>query len=207
MKVLLLSPHTDDVELGAGGTVAKLLEEGHELFWAVFSTCEDAVPKGMPKDTLKKEFLDVMKHLDIKNYEIYSFKNRNFPSQRQEILDALVDLKNKINPDLVICPSLNDTHQDHNTIAMEAFRCFKKTANIIGYEFPWNKIHFSPTFFSRLSESHLKKKLEMLEKYKTQSILRRNYFSKDFIFSLAKVRGVQCNSDYAEAFEVIRWRL
>ncbi|HDI02676.1 MAG TPA: PIG-L family deacetylase, partial [Candidatus Aenigmarchaeota archaeon] len=96
MKVLLLSPHTDDVELGAGGTVAKLLEEGHELYWVVFSTCEDAVPKGLPRDTLKKEFLSVVNYMGIKNYETHNFKNKEFPSHRQEILETLVNVKKKI---------------------------------------------------------------------------------------------------------------
>lgn len=207
MKVLLLSPHTDDVEMGAGGTIAKLIEEGHEIKWAVFSTCEDAAPSGMPKDSMKKEFLKVVRMLGIKDYEIYNFENKRFPEQRQKILDTMHELKNKTKPELVICPSMNDTHQDHNTIAMEAFRCFKKSANIIGYEMPWNKINFSPTFFSDLSEEHMKKKLEILNCYESQIALKRNYFSKDFVMGLAKVRGVQSNSDYAEAFEVIRWRL
>ena len=207
MKILLLSPHTDDVELGAGGTVAKFVEEGHDITWAVFCTCEDAVPEGMDTDALRKEFIDVTKRMGIKNYEIFDFKNKHFPEQRQEILDKMHTMKLKINPDMVICPSLNDTHQDHNTIAMETFRCFKMSANIIGYEMPWNKINFSPTFFSPITKEHLRKKLYALKCYKTQEILNRSYFSSEFIKGLAKVRGVQSNNEYAEAFEVIRWKM
>jgi LmbE family N-acetylglucosaminyl deacetylase len=207
MKVLLLSPHTDDAELGSGGTIVKLLEQGHDISWAVFSTCEDAVPEGTAKDTLRKEFLSVIKDLNIKNYEIYDFPNKNFPQKRQEILDVLTSLNEKFEPELVICPSLNDKHQDHKTIADEAFRCFKKTSSIIGYELPWNKIDFSPSLFSKLTREHIDKKLEILKFYKSQITLNRSYFSRDFILGLGKMRGVQSNSDYAEGFEVIRWKI
>lgn len=205
MKILLLSPHTDDVELGAGGTVVKLLEQKNTVKWVVFSTCEDAVPVGMPKDTLKKEFLEVVKDLGIKDYEILNFKNKYFPEYRQEILDKLAEIKNKFKPDLVISPSLFDLHQDHKTIAEECFRCFKKDSSILGYEMPWNAINFSNTYFSRLNEKHIERKIDLLKHYKSQFRLVRNYFSEDFIRGLAKVRGVQCNSNYAEAFEVVRW--
>jgi LmbE family N-acetylglucosaminyl deacetylase len=60
-RILILSPHTDDAELGAGGYISKLLEEEYELYWSVFSIAEDSVPGGMPKDTLKNEFLIVIK--------------------------------------------------------------------------------------------------------------------------------------------------
>ena len=74
MKYLLLAPHTDDVELGCGGTVKKLLSQGHDLYWVVFSTAEDSVPPNMPKDTLRNEFLDVINSLQMseRQYEILS---------------------------------------------------------------------------------------------------------------------------------------
>lgn len=205
MKVLLLSPHTDDIELGAGGSVARLLEENHEFFWAVFSICEDAVPEGMPKNTLKEEFLNVIRFLGIKNYKIFNFKNKFLFKHRQEILDELWKIKKKFKPDLVIGPSLDDLHQDHNTIAMETFRCFKKDCSILGYEVPYNNSKFNFDFFYRLERRHIEKKIKMLDFYKSQYILNRNYFSREYIYGLAKVRGVQCNSKYAEVFEVIRW--
>ena len=73
MRILILSPHTDDAELGCGGSITKFIEEGHEILWVVFSTAEESLPKGLPKDTLKKEFLSVMKDLGLKeeNYKIF----------------------------------------------------------------------------------------------------------------------------------------
>lgn len=207
MKILLLSPHTDDVEMGCGGSVCKFIEEGHDVFWVVFSTAEDSVPKGFFKDTLKKEFLKVMEDLGLKkeNYVIHNFKVRNLHEKRQEILEELIRIRDDFKPDLVISPSLNDFHQDHQIVANEAVRAFKKCSSIIGYELPWNHITFNTSLFIKLDSKHIEKKFNLLKNYKTQFSMGRNYFSKEQIFGLAKVRGVQCDSEYAEAFEVIRW--
>jgi LmbE family N-acetylglucosaminyl deacetylase len=206
MKILLLSPHTDDIELGAGGTVIKLLEEkSNDICWAVFSICEDAVPEGLPPDTLEKEFTNGASKLGIGNYHIYRFPNKNFPRYRQEILDELDIIKKEFKPDTVILPSLNDFHQDHKIIAEEAVRAFKRDASIIGYELPWNNLVFRPQLSVKLTEKQMQGKWEMLSVYKSQFTLQRNYFSKEFIFGWARMRGAQCNSAYAEAFEVIRW--
>jgi LmbE family N-acetylglucosaminyl deacetylase len=206
MKILLLSPHTDDIELGAGGTVIKLLEDkSNDICWAVFSICEDAVPEGLPPDTLEKEFTSVASKLGIGDYRIYRFPNKNFPQYRQEILTELDKVKKEFKPDLLISPSLNDFHQDHNTIAEEAIRAFKKDASIVGYELPWNNLVFSPQLTIGLTEKQMQGKWEALSVYKSQFVSHRNYFSKEFIFGWARMRGAQCNSAYAEAFEVIRW--
>lgn len=206
MKILLLSPHTDDIELGAGGSLMKLLEDkSNDICWAVFSICEDAVPDGLPPDTLEREFISVASRLGIRNYHIYRFPNKNFPQHRQEILDQLDKVKREFKPDLLIAPSLNDFHQDHKTIAEEAVRAFKKDASIIGYELPWNNLVFSPQLTVKLTEKQMEAKWEVLSIYKSQFTLQRNYFSKELIFGWARMRGVQCSSAYAEAFEVVRW--
>jgi len=206
MRILLLSPHTDDIELGAGGTLIKLLEDkSNDICWVVFSICEDAVPQGLPADTLEKEFTAVASKLGIKNYRINRFPNKNFPQDRQRILDQLDKVKREFKPDLVVSPSLNDSHQDHKTIAEEAVRAFKKEASIIGYELPWNNLVFSPQLTVKLTEGQMEAKWEVLSIYKSQFTLQRNYFSKELIFGWARMRGVQGSFEYAEAFEVVRW--
>lgn len=209
MKLLFLSPHTDDVELGCGGSISKFIDEHHEILWIIFSTAEDSLPKDLPKDTLKKEFLNVTKNLGLveKNYKIFNFKVRRLHEERQVILEELNKIRSQFKPDLVVIPSLNDYHQDHQVVANEAIRAFKTNASIIGYEMPWNHITFSTNLFIRLQKHHVEKKFDILQNYQSQLIKRKDYFSKEFIFGLAKVRGTQCSAEYAEAFEVIRWIL
>lgn len=207
MRLLILSPHTDDAELGCGGSIIKAIDEGHDILWVVFSIAEDSLPKSLPEDTLKKEFLGVTEHLGLKeeNYKIYNFRVRHLEENRQDILEDLVKIRRDFGPDVVMMPSLNDHHQDHQVVSNEAVRAFKMHSSIIGYELPWNHITFDTNMFIRLNRSHIEKKFELLKCYRSQFLIKRNYFSSEYVFGLAKVRGTQCNADYAEAFEVIRW--
>jgi LmbE family N-acetylglucosaminyl deacetylase len=127
---------------------------------------------------------------------------RDFPQYRQAILEDMVRLNSEIAPTLVLLPSPNDTHQDHNTIAREGFRAFKKTT-MLGYEVPWNNLTFNTQAFVFLQESHLVCKIEALKCYRSQA--SRSYATEEFIRSLARTRGVQIGQKYAEVFEVIRW--
>lgn len=206
-RILFLSPHTDDVELGCGGTIIKLLQENKNILWVVFSTAEDSVPDDMPKDTLRNEFLEVTQKLNLaeSSYIIEEYKVRRLNEKRQDVLEKLVQIRNKFNPDLVIGPSLNDYHQDHQVLANEMLRAFKGSASIISYELPWNHVTFSNQMFVKLEKTHLESKMNLLKCYHSQVVKNRSYFSEEFIYGLAKMRGVQINSDYAEAFEVIRW--
>jgi N-acetylglucosamine malate deacetylase 1 len=206
-NILILSPHTDDAELGCGGTIARLLEEKNNIQWVVFSSAEDSLPKGMPKNTLVKEFKQVYKSLGFKdsNIEILKYRVRYLFEKRQQILEKLVELRKEFHPNLVIGPSLNDVHQDHIVVAQEMVRAFKSYSSIISYELPWNHLIFNIQMLIRLERRHIKKKFEILNFYKSQFTKERNYFSEEFIFGLANARGVQANSHYAEAFEIIRW--
>ena len=203
-RVLILAPHTDDGELGAGGTIVKLIEQKVNVYYAAFSTAEESLPKGMPKDILKTEVKAAIKHLGIKeeNLIIYNYLVRKLNYRRQEVLEDLIKLRQEINPDLILLPSLNDIHQDHLTIAQEGLRAFK-TRTILGYELIWNNLSFNTICFSKLEEHHVRKKALALKAYKSQE--GRDYMSDEFIFSLAKSRGVQIGHKFAEAFEVIRW--
>jgi LmbE family N-acetylglucosaminyl deacetylase len=203
-NILVLAPHTDDGELGAGGTIRYFLENKAKVWYAAFSTAKDSVPKGMPPDILKKEVREATRKLGIdeKNLIIYDYQVRKLNYFRQEILEDLIKLRNRVKFDLVLMPSLNDIHQDHLTVSQEGLRAFK-TTSILGYELIWNNLTFNTTCFVRIEEHHLKYKINALKSYKSQK--DRDYVSADFIRSLARSRGVQIGSEYAEAFEVIRW--
>ncbi|MDC1036217.1 PIG-L family deacetylase [Alphaproteobacteria bacterium] len=203
-NVFVLAPHTDDGELGAGGTISKLIEQGSNVYYFAFSTAEESVPDGFPKDILKTEVYQATSLLGIpsKNVVIYDYPVRKLNYARQEILENLLKHRSEMLPDLVLMPSLNDIHQDHSTIAHEGLRAFKNTT-ILGYELIWNNLSFNTTSFVKLNKSHIEKKVHALTAYNSQG--SRDYMSREFIFSLAKARGVQIGAKYAESFEVIRW--
>ena len=80
-KILILAPHTDDGELGMGGSIAKFIEEGKEVYVAAFSIAEDSLPEGFKKDALVYEFRGAMEVLGVKPENQFIFKNRvrHFP--------------------------------------------------------------------------------------------------------------------------------
>lgn len=202
-NVLVLAPHTDDGELGCGGFIAKLIRLGSTVTYVAFSTAEDSVPEGLPKDILKVEVKNATKALGIapENLIILNYRVRHLSYHRQEILEKLIEIRAGSNYDLVLLPSLNDIHQDHSTIANEGIRAFKNTS-IFGYELIWNNLTFNTQCFIKLETVDVAKKVEALSEYASQGF--RNYLSKEFIYSLAKARGVQIGCEYAEAYEVIR---
>jgi LmbE family N-acetylglucosaminyl deacetylase len=203
--ILVLSPHTDDAELGAGGTVSRFLDEGKDLYYVVFSKCEDSLPCDLPKDTLKNECLNSLKTLGIstERLTLLTYKVRSFPEHRQAILEDMLKFKTLYKPDLVLVPSSNDMHQDHGVICCEALRAFKKEASIWGYEHPWNNLTFTTDIFVKLNPSHLERKIKALQEYKSQS--HRGYMNEKYIRSLVFTRGAQLDLECAEAFELVRF--
>ena len=201
-RALLLAAHTDD-ELGCAGTVLRLLEQGTHVEYYALSRCEASVPAGFADDVLYHECRECTARLGFAEdaVRIGHFGVRHFPRDRQQILEEFVSLRNSLRPDLVLVPASTDIHQDHHTVYEEAFRAFKHSS-ILGYELAQNTPNFHATAFVPLSPVHLKQKLHAMAAYESQAF--RNYSSDDYVSSLARVRGMQCAAEYAEAFEVIR---
>lgn len=202
--ILILAPHTDDGEFGCGGTIAKYVAEGGRAVYVAFSAAEQSVLPHLPRDILRTEVRKATAALGIADEDclVFDFEVRRFPEQRQAILDKMIELSRCYQPDMVFLPSANDTHQDHQIIAQEGFRAFKRTT-MLGYEVPWNNLDFRTSCFVELTEELLNIKTRSVQIYESQK--HRDYASPEFIKSLALTRGVQIGKKYAEAFEVVRW--
>ena len=203
-RILILAPHTDDGEIGCGGTISRYLEDTPDVFYLAASTCKRALPKDWPTDTLEIEVKNATCTLGIpeNNLILLDYDVRRFPETRQQILEDLIRVRDDIQPDLVFVPSPTDIHQDHQVISEEGLRAFKN-CSILGYEMPWNNVTFNTRAFVKLEKRHIEKKVEALLCYKSQ--LHRSYINENFVYSLATVRGVQAGTQYAEAFEVVRY--
>jgi len=201
-RALILCPHPDD-ELGCAGLILRLLLAKVEIMYVALSKCEESVPEPYPKNILEIECRLATGRLGIpsENVQIFDFPVRHFPENRQDILEHLVTFNRQYEPELILLPSSYDNHQDHATIHKEGFRAFKN-ASILGYELPQNLVSFSNTAFVILTEEQIELKIFAMSSYQSQVF--RPYTSPDFIRSLAKVRGVQCKAEFAEAYEVIR---
>ena len=204
-RVLVLAPHTDDAELGAGGTIARFTEEGVSVKVVAFSTCVESLPADWPKDTLKQEMMRALPQLGVpaENITTLGFPVRRLNEHRQDVLEELVRIRRDYDPDLVFLPSGNDIHQDHQVLHQEGMRAFKMNT-LFAYELPWNQITFHSEVFITLEEKHVQKKIAALKCYDSQMEKYRPYFEEDFIRSWARVRGVQVNAGFAEVFEGLR---
>jgi LmbE family N-acetylglucosaminyl deacetylase len=203
MKWLILSPHYDDAEIACGATIAHAKDyRSTDIKVLVFAAQRrlDESPFG----TLQEELLESSEVLEF-DYEEQGFESRTLWEHRQEVLDILYREEKNWNPDIVLAPSLNETHQDHQVLAEEAFRAFK-FSNLVAYDLPWNiRKESVKTMFCEVTERDIKKKIEAVACYKSQQ--PRDYLSEEAIRALAKARGLQCGKPYAEAFEVYRWFL
>lgn len=205
-NVLVLAPHTDDGELGAGATINKIIRGGGTVTYVAFSIARQSVPLGHSEDILKSEVADAVKKLGIKqsNLIIHDFPVRKLNFHRQEILEILVSLRNGCDYDLVLTPSTTDVHQDHQTVTNEVIRAFKGRT-ILGYELIWNNLVFHTQAFMEIEEEDLVSKIHSLRCYVSQR--ERSYFDPHFIKSLAVTRGTQVGTQLAECFEVIRLKI
>ena len=202
-RVLVLAPHTDDGEFGCGGTMARLVEGGVDVRYVAFSIATRSLPEGFAPDTLAREVREATAELGIPeaNLTVHDFAVRTFPDRRQEILELLVALWEEWRPDAVFQPSLHDVHQDHQTVAQEGLRAFKRTT-VLGYEIPWNNFDFAYQAYIALEERHLERKAAALARYASQQ--HRRYSDPEYARSLARIHGINVNREYAEVFEVYR---
>ena len=202
-RVLVLAPHTDDGEFGCGGTMARLVEAGTDVRYVAFSIATKSLPDGFAPDTLAREVREATAELGIPeaNLSVHDFEVRTFPERRQDILELLIGLWEEWQPDAVFQPSLHDIHQDHQVVAAEGLRAFKRTT-ILGYEIPWNNFDFAYQAYFALEREHVERKVAALAKYASQQ--HRRYADPDYIRNLARLHGMNVNREYAEVFQVYR---
>lgn len=202
-NVLFLGAHPDD-EMACAGTLSRLAASGADVAAVAFSDCADLIPVGFTVDDLMNEWRTATAMLGITDLTLRDVPNRLFPEHRQEVLDYLIE-RRADDYDLVLVPASSDCHQDHSTVREEAIRAFKHTT-ILGYEHPQNTVRAAIlSAYVALDPADVRTKVRHARTYQSQAL--RTYTDEKFIRGVAAMRGVQANTQWAEAFEVIRWIL
>jgi LmbE family N-acetylglucosaminyl deacetylase len=194
MIFLFLGSHMDDVEITSGGTIHKLISQGHEVQYSSFSACHN--PLALELENIKATKALGIPRTNIKNFE---FPVRHFSQYSQDIADLILRLEKEIKPDAVFTQSANDKHPDHAEVGRQALRVLK--CSVLTFTSPWNGAP-RETYFVQLSKENLNAKLNAVACYKSQE--HRPYTKGDFILSMAQVSGIKANCEYAEGFEVVR---
>jgi LmbE family N-acetylglucosaminyl deacetylase len=203
-RILVLAPHTDDGELGAGASISRWRRDGNRVDYVAFSACETIQPPDRDPAILRFECKAALSALDVRedHVQILDFSVRHFDKERQRLLDVMVTLSESLKPDLVVLPSSDDTHQDHSVVLAEARRAFKRT-RMMGYEVPWNNFRFESTAFVGVEPVDVSAKMVALDCFTSQA--SRPYMSREYVESQLRFRGVQAGREYAEAFQILRW--
>ena len=199
LRVLCLGAHCDDIEIGCGATLLKLIEENPpaSVTWVVFSS--DEVRELEARNSAKFILGDsVSSELMILNHH-----NGYFPYVGAEIKDDFEQLKNKIEPDIIFTHYGKDHHQDHRVVSELTWNTFRNHW-ILEYEIPkYDGGLGSPNLFAPVQAKYVRRKSEILmDCYESQ--VNRPWFSRSTFDALMRLRGIECNSKsgYAEAFYV-----
>lgn len=197
LHILLLGAHSDDIEIGCGGTILSLIDGYPDLSitWVVFGAKDLRVQEALDS---AQSFLAKVEHKEI---IVRDYKDGFFPYIGASIKEFFEELKQKVSPDIIFTHYRNDLHQDHRLICELTWNTFRNHF-ILEYEIPkFDGDIGSPNLFFHLEETIGKKKITLLlEHFKTQT--DRHWFNEETFFSILRLRGIESRapSMFAEAF-------
>jgi LmbE family N-acetylglucosaminyl deacetylase len=197
LRILCLGAHSDDIEIGCGGTVLRLLAEraGTSVHWVVFSA------PGPREQEARSSAAAFLSQAAASTIWVRSFRESYFPAAWSEIKDFFEEIRASVDPDLVLCHRREDLHQDHRVIAELTWNTFRNHL-LLEYEIPKYEGDLgTPNLFVPLSRQHAERKVELLLQHFV-SQAGRIWFRPDTFHGLMSVRGVECHAPEgrAEAF-------
>jgi LmbE family N-acetylglucosaminyl deacetylase len=197
LKVLFLGAHSDDIEIGCGGTVLKLIEDYDiaQVKWVVFTSNEIRKKEAMAS---AKRFLEPVKTADI---EVFDFQDGFLPSAWSDVKSSFERLKSNFDPDIIFTHYREDLHQDHRTINELTWNTFRNHL-ILEYEIPkYDGDMGKPNLFVPLKDEQVQRKREIVfDSFESQ--LNKHWFDDSLMNAIMRIRGMECASEakYAEAF-------
>ena len=197
LNILCLGAHSDDIEIGCGGSMLRLISEYSQLnvYWVVFGA------SGLRAKEAQKSAELFLKGTKDPTIVIKNFRDGYFPYTGAEIKDFFEELKGQVSPDVVFTHYRNDRHQDHRLIEELTWNTFRNHL-ILEYEIPkYDGDMGAPNLYISFDEAIALKKVQYLnESFATQK--SKYWFSDDTFLSLMRIRGVESRSGggYAEAF-------
>lgn len=199
IRILCLGAHCDDIDIGCGGTLLKILAEARvaEVTWVAFSA-----PAQRARE-LKRSAKRFLRNASRASVITHEFRDSYFPGQYTAIKEAFEDLKRLPEADLIFTHHRGDLHQDHRIIGELTSNAFRRHL-ILEYEVPkYDGGLTSPNAYVRLKSSHVEAKIKaLLACYTSQS--SKSWFCAETFRALMRLRGIEAASDsgWAEGFHV-----
>ncbi|MCK1619076.1 PIG-L family deacetylase [Bradyrhizobium sp. 159] len=197
LSVLCLGAHSDDIEIGVGGTLLSLVQKGVILHvhWCVLSGSEDREREA------RDSAADFLGGVATARIEVTKFQDGFFPEQGARIKSWFEELKRRVDPDLIFTHRSDDAHQDHREVSRLAWNSFRDHL-ILEYEIPkWDGDMGRPNFYVPISAVTLQRKIDLLlSNFGSQR--SKQWFDAETFSGLARLRGLECRAPerYAEAF-------
>jgi LmbE family N-acetylglucosaminyl deacetylase len=197
LRMLCLGAHSDDIEIGCGGTILRLLGENPaaEVYWIVLGA---SGPRKTEALESAQAFLEAAKRKEI---VVKEFRDGYFPYIGGEIKEFFEELKRKFAPNLILTHFREDLHQDHRLVSELTWNTFRDHT-ILEYEIvKYDGDLGRPNFFVHLPDSVARKKVRLLlDAFKSQR--NKHWFTEDTFLSILRLRGLEANAaeKYAEGF-------
>jgi LmbE family N-acetylglucosaminyl deacetylase len=197
-RIFFLGAHPDDIEIGCGALIAHITNKSDIRCVTLSDNQKNPTLKNLVDEHYRSmSLLGVPKEKII----LGSFETRRFPQSRQEILEYLIDLNHKYEPEIVFVHTRADLHQDHATATEEALRAFRGTS-IFGYDVIRSSYGFFPSFLVEVDERDVELKIKALAEYNTYA--NKYYFKPDVTRATLIRHGAIAERNYAEAFDILR---
>jgi len=196
-RILCIGAHADDIEIGCGGTLLRLLEEQSavSVLWVVASSDD------VRRDEAKRSAATFLQRAANAEVQFLNFRDGYLPYLGPEVKDAFFSVRARFLPDLIFTHRLEDRHQDHRLLSELTWNTFRDQV-ILEYEIPKYEGDLGqPNLMVQLSRSVCEQKISvLLSSYPTQS--EKNWFDAETFWALLRLRGLEANAEtkYAEAF-------
>lgn len=207
MNYLFVGAHLDDIELAAGGLIAKLTNKGENVRMLVLSKSDYADLNGevlREKEEALAEGINAAEILGAK-LDVLNFPTKDIPYD-SSVVEAIERYIIDLNVNIVFTHNINDTHQAHISVAKATLSAARRVQSIFFYEpiYPSGRAHipFNPNVFADISD-FMPQKIDSLKAHKSQ-FEKYTYKWIEAIVARAKYRGFENNMEYAECFELCR---
>lgn len=199
MNVVAIGAHPDDIELGVGGSVALHQLNGDSVRFLVLTKGSELSEPSQRAN----EARTAAEILDVDDIHFLGYEDTQIP-YNGEIIKRINGHLDAVDADRVYAHTEEDTHQDHRHAALASIAAARNIDEVLAFESPSTRSSFDPQYYNSLTEGVLEQKIESIRAHESQS--EKKYLEAEAMKGLARFRGRQANTRYAESFQVIRVR-
>lgn len=197
MNIVAIGAHPDDIELGAGGSLALHQENGDSVRFLVLTKGGELSEKSQREE----EARIAAEILNIEDVHFLNYEDTHVP-YNGDIIKRINDHLNAVDADRVYIHTEEDTHQDHRHAALASIAAARNIDEVLAFESPSTRSSFDPQYYNSLTEGVLEQKIKAIRAHESQS--EKKYLEAEAMKGLARFRGRQANTRYAESYQVIR---